>query len=114
MPLLYIAQRAAYQVLFFLSDWYIGGFRIISRKTVDLLESFDRSLALRITFQNIFQPLYQDRTIIGRILGFFFRSARIILGLALYLFIIGLGLALYLTLALTPLYIIYWGFWPHL
>ncbi len=106
----YILARTWYRVRLFISDWYIGSFRIISRKTIDLLESVDRTWAIWITFKNIFQPLYQDRTFTGRILGFIFRSIRIVIALVLYLLIIAIAIIIYVAIFIAPIYILYWGF----
>ncbi|MDO8601644.1 MAG: hypothetical protein Q7R62_00720 [bacterium] len=110
MVITYLLGRTVYRIKLFFSDWYIGGFRFVSRRTIDLLESLDRTWALAITFKNIFQPLYQDHTFTGRILGFIFRSIRIVIGIGLYVLIIVAAVIIYAIIAITPLYILYWGF----
>lgn len=106
----YLLGRALYRIRLFISDWYIGGFRLVSSRTVNMLESLDRTWALWITFKNIFQPLYQDHTFTGRILGFIFRSIRIVIGLCLYALVIAGAFIVYALIAIAPLYILYWGF----
>jgi hypothetical protein len=106
----YLVGRALYRVKLFLADWFLGGFRIVSRMTVNMLESLDRRWAVLITFRNIFQPLYQDHTFTGRILGFIFRTIRIAIGLALYVIVFVGGVIAYILWATIPLYILYWGF----
>src|SRR5688572_7799619 len=110
MVIPYLLGRALYRIKLFFSDWYLGGFRLVSRTAINTLESLDRTWAVAITFRYIFQPLYQDRTITGRILGFIFRSIRIVIGLALYAAVIGMALVAYAIIAVIPLYILYWGF----
>lgn len=109
----YLVGRALYRVRLFLSDWYFGSFRLISRGTIDFLERLDRTWALWITFRNIFQPLYQDHTFTGRILGFFFRVIRIAIGLTLYAFVVLIALIAYLIIVVMPVYILYLGFGPQ-
>ena len=110
MALTYLFGRALSRIRLFFSDWYLGGFRVVSRWAIDRLESLDRTWALWITLKNIFQPLYQDHTFTGRILGFFFRSVRIMLGLVLYVIVILAAFIVYAIIAVVPLYILYLGF----
>jgi len=67
------------------------------------MESLDRRLAFKTTLKYIFHPLYQDRSFIGYVLGFFFRIARLIVGAAVYAVIIAVSVALYLLWAAAPL-----------
>ena len=106
----YLLTRALHRVTLFLSDWYVGGFRLVSSNTINVLEHLDRTWALAITVRNIFQPLYQDHTFTGRILGFIFRSVRIIIGLFLYALVITVAVIIYLLIISVPIYIVYWGF----
>lgn len=110
MAIPYLIGRAFYRIKLFIFDWYVGSFRLISRNMINRLERLDRTWALLITFKNMFQPLYQDRTFIGRILGFIFRFIRIVIGLVLYVLIIVLAILIYAAIAIAPLYILYWGF----
>jgi len=106
----YLLGRALYRIHLFLSDWYLGSFRLVSKKMVDVLESLDRRWAVAITFRNIFQPLYQDHTFTGRILGFIFRTIRIAIGSCLYIVVIAIAIIVYALIAIAPLYILYLGF----
>lgn len=110
----YLLARAVYRIKLFFSDWYIGSFRVISRWAIDRLESLDRTWALLITLKNIFQPLYQDHTFTGRILGFIFRSARIVIGSCLYVVVVALAMIAYISVAVLPIYILYLGFGKRL
>jgi hypothetical protein len=102
----YLIQRFFYRIWMFFYDWYIASFLFIGRHCIDLLERLDRYWALRITFKNLFQPLYQDHTAVGRILGFVFRILRIICALGIYLFIILLAIVIYAAWAGLPIYIV--------
>lgn len=104
--LVYLASRLLYRIKEFLRHWYIGSFLVISHQVFNILEKLDRRLALRITLRNFLRPLYQDYSVLGYILGFFFRSWRIIIASVIYLAIIAVALAVYIFWALIPIYII--------
>jgi len=103
----YFISRFFYRLAEFFRHWYFGSFKIYSHFIISLLEKFDRGLAFKITLKYIFQPLYQDRTTIGYILGFFFRSGRLIVGGIVYAVIIIIALFFYLIWLMVPIYIIY-------
>ncbi|OGY61481.1 MAG: hypothetical protein A3F99_02040 [Candidatus Colwellbacteria bacterium RIFCSPLOWO2_12_FULL_43_11] len=91
----------------FLKHWYVGGFRIGSHLTISVLERLDRRLAFRVTLKYFFQPLFQDRSVIGYIFGFLFRSGRLIIALALYLLVVIFALSLYAIWAATLPFLVY-------
>jgi len=108
--LVYLAGRFLYRIREFIFDWYVGSFRRVSHAAVSFLERLDQGIAWRITLRNLFQPMYQDRSIIGRILGLFFRSGRLSIGSIIYAVIIVIALAIYILWDLIPIYIIWFGF----
>ncbi len=68
----------------------------------------DRSFALAITLRHFFEPLYKDYSIIGRILGIVFRSARIVIGGVFYLVLAFVFAIVYLIwLAIPAVILIY-------
>lgn len=87
--------------------WYRGGTRVFWDQTIRILGNFDRTLAVLVTLRHLFQPLYQDRTIIGYILGFIFRVLRVFIGVVIYLVVTLGALALYVAWVLVPPYILY-------
>ena len=93
-------------------NWYAGGLLAVWHHTVNILESLDQYWAFRITLKNLFQPLYQDQTILGRILGFIFRSFRLLISGILYVIIILLSFTVYVCWAAIPVYILYRGLQP--
>ena len=107
IAVVYLIKQFFYRIWAFLEDWYIGGFLMVARRGVDVLEQLDRSVAFKITVKNLFKPLYQDETFVGRVLGFFFRSSRVIIGGFLYGAVIAVFVAAYLIWALIPIYIIF-------
>lgn len=104
---IYLASRFTQCVFEFLEHWYWGSFRVAGDKFIDLLKRWDRFFALRITLRHWREPLYQDRTFIGYILGPIFRTGRIAIALAVYLTAAALAGLLYLFWLLIPLYIVY-------
>ena len=108
--LIYIVQRACYRAWMFIYDWYAGGLRVIGGKTIHVLESLDRTWALVITLRNIAKPLYGDASILGSILGFIFRSGRVITAACIYAVVIIAGGVIYVAWAAIPAYIVYKGF----
>jgi hypothetical protein len=68
-------------------------------------------VAVIITLRNLFAPLYQDYSIIGRIIGPVFRIFRVILGLILHLtvfvFEIGFFIVFLLLLWGSPVYFVF-------
>jgi hypothetical protein len=106
----YVVNRFLYRILLFFRNWYAGSFLVISRQTVNLLESLDRTFGFRATLKHFFEPLYQDHTILGHLLGVLFRSFRLALAMAMYTAVIAVAAALYIGWALIPLYIASAGF----
>jgi|GEM_PF-199350 len=105
--LIYLIQRFFYRIYEFMRHWYIGGFLKVVHRTLSFLEILDRRLALKITLRYLFRPLYQDYTVLGYILGFIFRSARVAIAGFVYLIVILIALAVYLAWAAFPAYLVY-------
>jgi hypothetical protein len=103
----YLINHFFYRLVEFFRHWYLDSFKIYSHFVISLLEKFDRRLAFRITLKYLFQPLYQDRSVIGYILGFFFRTSRLMIGGIIYFFIIVAALIVYLIWLMILPYIIY-------
>ncbi len=103
----YLFNRFFYRIADFFRHWYFGSFRLYSHFIISLLEKLDRRLAFKITLRHLFQPLYQDRTMIGYILGFFFRAGRLIVGGIIYIFVLLLAIFFYLIWLAIPIYIMY-------
>jgi hypothetical protein len=104
---IYLTTKFLYRLQEFLEHWYLGGFRVVSHTAVSLLEFIDSKLALVVTLRYIFQPLFQDRGVIAHVLGFIFRTARIIIAVSIYSVIISGALAIYLIWLVIPPYLVY-------
>jgi hypothetical protein len=74
---------------------------------VSFFENLDQTFALRVTLRYFWKPLYGDYTIVGRILGFFFRSGRIMLAVVIYIICAVFMLAIYLAWLALPFAILF-------
>lgn len=72
-----------------------------------VLTGLDGTFAVILTVRHLFEPLYQDRTFIGYILGFIFRVLRVALGLLIYLIVVAVALVLYISWSLVPVFSLY-------
>lgn len=79
--------------------WYVDSFVHYSRFVIARLEDMDQTIALKVTWRNIFQPLYQERNVAGYLLGFIFRSIRLVMGGVIYTVVIIIAAALFLVWA---------------
>lgn len=107
ISLVYLLTHLGRRVLDFFRHWYFYGFLKATHWSYNVLERLDRIFALRITVKNWLQPLYQDYSAIGYLLGFIFRTARIFTALAVYGFFMVAALGLFLLWAVIPPYVIY-------
>lgn len=103
----YLASRFIGSILEFLEHWYWGSFQAAGGKFMGLLRDWDKVLALKITVRHWHEPLYQDRTFIGYVLGPIFRTGRIVVALIAYLAVTALAALLYALWLLIPPYIVY-------
>jgi len=107
---IYLIERFFRQIAWFIRDWYIDGFFFMNRQALAVLAGLDKIFAVKINLKNLFQPLYQDHSIIGHLLGLIFRLFRLGLGLVFYAALFSAALAIYLVWALVPVILIYKGF----
>jgi hypothetical protein len=91
----------------------VGSFLVLAHKALDIFENLDRSFALKVTLRHIFEPLYQDRSVIGHILGLIFRTVRVIGALVVYGVIALIFVMIYILWAAVPLVLIYNIFTNH-
>ena len=108
--LTYLVRRFFYRVIDFFHHWYADASKYLFHRFFLFLEGLDQTFALRITLKHFFQPLYKDYTGVGRILGIFFRSIRIILGTAVYALIAAVFFAFYLLWLAAPVAALFYAF----
>jgi len=105
--IVYIIELFFYRIKEFLRHWYVKSFRIYFHNVVNFLERLDRFFAFKITLRYIFHPLYQDYSLIGYVLGFIFRSIRVIAAILFYSLIVVVAVFIYLFWLAIPIFIIY-------
>jgi hypothetical protein len=103
----YLVERFFYRIRTFLEHWYVVSFRKYSDFVLNLLSQVDYYLAWKITLRYLFQPLYKDYSVLGYILGFIFRSVRLVAAAVVYLILFLIIVGIYLFWLLVPPLIIY-------
>lgn len=104
---LYLLWRLYFSLAAFLRDWYLDSFKWTAHRALSILEELDKTLALKISLRHLFQPLYGDRTIIGYVMGFFWRLWRIVVASLIYLVIIALVSVIYFLWLSLPIYLLF-------
>lgn len=105
--LVYLVGRFFWRIWDFLDHWYYQSFRIYSNAVLNFLNRVDYLLAWKITLRYLFQPLYKDYTFLGYILGFVFRSGRLIFASIIYLILFFIAAALFVFWLIIPPLILY-------
>ncbi len=105
--LVYLIERFFSRIKDFFYHWYFSGSLFASKYFIDVLASFDRTLALKVTLLHFFEPLYGDYSIVGRVLGIIFRTFRVLIGSVIYLFLAAIAVIIYLIWLAIPVFIIY-------
>ncbi|HEY4523279.1 MAG TPA: hypothetical protein VJK04_00185 [Candidatus Paceibacterota bacterium] len=103
----YILYRAVHRFSEFFRHWYVRSFILWTHNTLTFLENLDRVFALKITLRHFGEPLYQDRSVVGYILGFIFRSGRIVISAFLYGVIVITAAAIYVAWCAILPFIVY-------
>jgi len=107
MLIAYLINRFIFRIKDFFRHWYIKSFFIYIHFIISQLEKMDRFLAFKITLRHLFQPLYQDRSIIGYILGFIFRISRLFISAIIYFVIFAVAVMTYIIWIAIPIFLIY-------
>lgn len=102
----YLLQQFFYRLWQFFEHWYYRSFVKIGGWAVGFLEFLDKFFALKVSVRHFGEPLFQDYSIIGYILGFVFRTFRILAGALTYAVVIALFSLIYVAWAVTPIYIL--------
>lgn len=92
MAFAYLISQLRERILIFLERWYREASIHYWNWVIEEFRQLDRTFALKINLRLLFQPLYGDYTLVGRILGPFFRFFRILFGLGIYLVFFSLAL----------------------
>ncbi len=103
--LIYFFKKIVRVIISVLKHWYIDSFYTIYDTLVRTIKKLDRKWALKITLQHFFQPLYQDYTWTGYIMGVGLRLFRVVLASITYTFVLVIFIASYLAWCLVPIWI---------
>lgn len=106
---IYLAKTFVFRIGMFFRHWYIDGFLAIYGAWLLFLRMCERQLAIRINIRFLFQPLYQERNIVGYVLGFLYRSVKVLLGGILYVVTGIIACGVFIVWAVFPLVLIYRG-----
>jgi len=110
--LLYAGRRVTYRLVEFFRHWYVKSARIYSNFVLDRLARLDYVFAWKITARHLFDPLYRDYSIVGYVLGFFFRGARLIVASVIYGGLFAAALGGYVAWLLIPPLLLVLAFAP--
>ena len=109
ISLVYIVRRFFFRIVNFFHHWYVDGSREIGRRFMAAMTRADQTLAIAITLRHFFEPLYKDYSVVGRIMGIFFRTIRVIIGSVIYLLFAAAFAALYIIWLAIPAVIIFYA-----
>lgn len=104
---IYLINRLFFRIRMLFKHWYKDGSKKFFHTLIGFLEYLDRFFAIEITFKHIFEPLYQDKSFIGYIMGFLLRIMRIISALIVYSMVVSVFVVLYLIWLAIPLFIVF-------
>ncbi|RJQ27779.1 hypothetical protein C4565_04815 [Candidatus Parcubacteria bacterium] len=104
LSVVFLGKRLVFRIFEFLRHWYVRSARIYSDFVITKFERLDRRFAWMVTLKNIFQPLYKDYTIIGYVIGFVFRSIRLLVASIIYVIFFFIAAMVYVVwLAIPPI-----------
>jgi hypothetical protein len=104
---IYLLQRLGYRIGAFFYHWYVGGSRVIGNAFISTLQSADEIFAVKITLQHFFEPLYNDYSGVGRVVGVVFRFGRVLIGAVIYGILALFFLAVYVLWLAVPVSILF-------
>jgi hypothetical protein len=107
MLLVYLIRNFFFTIFLFFKHWYVDGWYWAYGAFLRVMRMLERHFAVRINLHYLAEPLYQQYNIAGYLIGFVFRSFRIVAGGVVYLIIAVLVLTLFIAWALVPLYLLY-------
>lgn len=111
---LYLLSRIFFRISDFFHHWYLDGTHAILRAFTSVFENLDRTFAVRVTLRYFWKPLYGDYTIVGHIFGLFFRSARVLIGGAVYSALFVVMAAAYIVWLAVPFAILFFAYRAYL
>lgn len=112
ISLTYVVRRGIFRIASFLTDWYAGGTRYFLFHFTLKLRNLDKTFAVRANLHHLFEPLYRDYSIVGKIIGPPVRMLRVAVGGTVYAFVAFFFLIVYIIWILILPAIVVYGFIP--
>ncbi len=106
---IYILKTGYYRLFEFFRHWYVEAARRWYAGFLYVFSRGERVFAVRANLFFLFSPLYQERNVVGFLLGFFVRLVRIIGGCLFYMLAALFFVCTYGMWAALPLVCIYKG-----
>ncbi len=103
----YFFESIVRSIVGFFYDWYVRSFYAFSLKAIGAIRSLEQIFALKVTIHYWLQPLYQDQTFLGYLLGLPLRTIRIAVAIIVYSVVLALFAAAYLLWAFALPFVIY-------
>jgi tryptophan-rich sensory protein len=104
---IYLLNRFFYRLYDFFHHWYVDGSRWFGRRAMAAFTKLDRTFAVKVTLEHLFEPLYKDYTVMGRILGAIFRTLRVLVGFVVYAIVAVAILSVYIAWLAIPAYVVW-------
>ena len=111
--LVYLVHRVFVFIGNFIHHWYIDGSRFFFTTAQSIFLQVERTFAVSTTLGHFFEPLYQDYSIVGIIIGPLFRLGRVLTGIVVYILLGVPYLCLYLVWIGAPIGLFFYIFIPH-
>ena len=107
MVLWRLVRSCGLTVIFFLKHWYVDGFFFAYHHLARALTRVERLFALKANAYFLFDPLYQERNIVGYVVGFIYRFLRLMCGGIVFFVTLLLGICGYVLWACSLPYIVF-------
>lgn len=91
--------KSIYDFLYF---WYIRSSKDFLRGEMNAIKGVERDIGILINLKLIFQPIYGDYSILGKLIGPILRLGRVFFGFALVVFLSMIIVVLYVLWLLLP------------
>ena len=95
----YHLLKSIYDFLYF---WYIRGTKNFLRGEISVIEGVERDIGILINLKLVFQPIYGDYSILGKVIGPILRLGRVFFGFVLVVFLSIIIVVLYVLWLLLP------------
>jgi hypothetical protein len=104
----YLVERAVFRIGAFFRHWYVDGSASFWRTFSRGANNIEQTLAVRVTAHMLFRPLFGDYSVVGRIIGPFFRLGRLIVGAVAYAVLFIALLIVYICWLVLPALLIWY------